>query len=73
MYYILLCRDFTHIMKLKNHSNIVCVWILAFPFVFIAMLGFVWQFVWSQMVGNVWSIKLNNVEYSFKRFWRYKQ
>lgn len=60
-------------MKLENKSNAVWLSIISIPFVLISVIGFIWQFVWSQMVGNVWSIKFNNKEYSFKWFWRHKQ
>ena len=60
-------------MKLENKSNAVWLSIISVPFVLISVVGFIWQFVWSQMVGNVWSIKFNNKEYSFKWFWRHKQ
>ena len=60
-------------MKLENKSNAVWLSIISIPFVLISVIGFIWQFVWSQMVGNVWSIKFNNQEYSFKWFWRHKQ
>lgn len=60
-------------MKLENKSNAVWLSIISIPFVLISVIGFIWQFVWSQMVGNIWSIKFNNKEYSFKWFWRHKQ
>lgn len=60
-------------MKLENKSNAVWLSIISIPFVLISVIGFIWQFVWSQMVGNVWTIKFNNQEYSFKWFWRHKQ
>ena len=60
-------------MKLENKTNAVWLSVLSIPFVLISVIGFIWQFVWSQMVGNVWSIKFNNKEYSFKWFWRHKQ
>ena len=60
-------------MKLENKINAVWLSVLSIPFVLISVIGFIWQFVWSQMVGNVWSIKFNNQEYSFKWFWRHKQ
>lgn len=60
-------------MKLENKTNAVWLSVLSIPFVLISVIGFIWQFVWSQMVGNVWSIKFNNQEYSFKWFWRHKQ
>ena len=60
-------------MKLENKTNAIYLSILSIPFVLISVIGFIWQFVWSQMVGNVWSIKFNNKEYSFKWFWRHKQ
>ena len=60
-------------MKLENKTNAICLSILSIPFVLISVIGFIWQFVWSQMVGNVWSFKFNNKEYSFKWFWRHKQ
>ena len=60
-------------MKLENKSNAVWLSIITIPFVLISVIGFIWQFVWSQMVGNVWTIKFNNKEYSFKWFWRHKQ
>lgn len=60
-------------MKLENKSNAVWLSIISIPFVLISVIGFIWQFVWSQMVGNVWTIKFNNKEYSFKWFWRHKQ
>lgn len=59
-------------MKLENKTNAVWLSVLSIPFVLISVIGFIWQFVWSQMVGNVWSIKFNNQEYSFKWFWRHK-
>ena len=60
-------------MKLENKTNAIWLSVLSIPFVLISVIGFIWQFVWSQMVGNVWSIKFNNQEYSFKWFWRHKQ
>lgn len=60
-------------MKLENKTNAVWLSVLSIPFVLISVIGFIWQFVWSQMVGNVWTIKFNNKEYSFKWFWRHKQ
>jgi len=60
-------------MKLENKTNAVWLSVLSIPFVLISVIGFIWQFVWSQMVGNVWTIKFNNQEYSFKWFWRHKQ
>ena len=60
-------------MKLENKTNAIWLSVLSIPFVLISVIGFIWQFVWSQMVGNVWTIKFNNQEYSFKWFWRHKQ
>lgn len=60
-------------MKLENKTNAIWLSVLSGPFVLISVIGFIWQFVWSQMVGNVWTIKFNNKEYSFKWFWRHKQ